>query len=303
MCTCVCVCVCVCVSCQTICNSSIPAGACMPVETKTPPPMDAAVVKPADTGRTKDGQTTDTTLPKKVRRWLPGVCNGIGGIGVGCGYDITRLSTMGSSNINPIRPIVHLGRCPKRCYVEPPSSDYDCEDCTLVPVPPEYTGGVTYNYRLPENVLAKREPAHGSCFDAHNFSYVDDFQAAYYRKWTHHGFFHSHSKTIEHFYHQYFEQDNSLSVASFFDMYHSLTLAPISLVDSPNWEFRLAVAKLPLVYEGNALISHDHHCSVLFCNLFSWQATKEFTATSLWNTEHITSTRLVPIGCGCRHFA
>jgi len=42
-----------------------------------------------------------------------------------------------------------------------------------------------------------------------------------------------------------------LSVASFFDMYHSLTLAPISLVDSPNWEFRLAVAKLPLVYEGN----------------------------------------------------
>ena len=234
--------------CQTICNASIPAGACMPVTTNAPVPIDAAITKASETRMKHDAKADET---RRVRRWLPGVCNGIGGIGVGCGYDITRLSTLGSANINPKRPIVQLGHCEDRCYVEPPPSDYDCEDCTFVPVPPEFTGGVEYIYRLPENVLPKREPQHQSYFDTDNFSYVDSFTAAYARTWSHHGFFSSHSTTVKHFYHQYFEQDNSMTVASFADMYHSLALAPTSLVDSPNWEFRLAVAQLPLVYEGN----------------------------------------------------
>ena len=54
---------------------------------------------------------------------------------------------------------------------------------------------------------------------------------------------------MKHFYHQYFEQDNSLSVAYLFNEWHTLFLD--QLVDAPTWGFRTAVANLPLIYKGH----------------------------------------------------
>ncbi len=185
-----------------------------------------------------------------ILRWLPGVCNGVGGVGVGCGFDITDIAGFGSANVNPKRPVVHMPHCKLECYVKSPPNDPDCNECIAEPIPASFMpDGKPMQYRVPSNVLMLKSPVSGACFDSNNFSYVDEYQASFMSHWSHSGIFSSHSKTVKRFYHEYFEQDNSMSVSYLFNMWHQVALA--NTIDSPTWEFRVAVAKLPIVYEGH----------------------------------------------------
>lgn len=159
----------------------------------------AAALTPGEATLTPgEGAQPSTDTNGLVLRWVPGVCNGIGGVGLGCGFDITNIAAFGSANVNPMRPVVYMPHCKLKCYVNPPPlGDPDCEGCLAEPVPAAYMpDGKPMMYRVPSNVGMKRSPIAGACFDSHNFSYVDDYQAHYYKKWSHHGFFSSHSKTV-----------------------------------------------------------------------------------------------------------
>ena len=94
----------------------------------------AASVVESDSPHTGTGATT-ATRPKKMQSssvvsTVPGVCNGAGDVGIGCGYDATRLELFGTT-IDPKKPVMQLPQCAARCYANPPpTTDPACTYCT-----------------------------------------------------------------------------------------------------------------------------------------------------------------------------
>ena len=73
---------------------------------------------------------------------VPGVCNGAGNTGVGCGYDITELELFGLT-INPKKPVVKMPPYPLKCYTNPDDQSDECEYSTLLPATPATSPAVT----------------------------------------------------------------------------------------------------------------------------------------------------------------
>lgn len=176
--------------------------------------------------------------------FFPGVCNGAGNVGVGCGYDATQLDINGLQAA-PKRPVVQMKSCALKCYLNPSSGDPDCEYCTYAnPFDPNKF------YRVPDNVFVADSPARGGCFESTLSVNMDQYDQQIWQHWSHSSGFiirHHTSKTQEDFYHMYYEQDNSQTLASEFLIYSTVTLA--DLVDTPTWEFKLALDLLPLKYD------------------------------------------------------
>lgn len=89
-------------------------------------------------GQYKASSAAAATRPDKARTGgsgsvvstVPGVCNGAGDVGIGCGYDATRLELFGTT-IDPKKPVMQLPQCAARCYANPPpTTDPACTYCT-----------------------------------------------------------------------------------------------------------------------------------------------------------------------------
>lgn len=177
-------------------------------------------------------------------QWVPGVCNGNGNVGVGCGYDATKLDINGLT-INPKRPVINMRACALKCYLIPNNSDPDCEYCTYAnPFDPNRF------YKVPDNVFVADTPASGGCFEVHTSSDMKTYDIDITQHREHSSGFiirHHSSKTQEDFYHMYYEKDDSQSLQSEFMEWFTVTLA--DLVPEPTTEFKLAVNLLPLKYD------------------------------------------------------
>ena len=183
--------------------------------------------------------------------WMvPGVCNGAGNVGVGCGYDVTQLEVFGLT-INPKKPVIQMPACKLKCYLDPAlsTSDPDCEYCAFQPS----LGDNKRWYRVPDNVLVTEATQYGGCSESSENMEMDSYDFDVSQHYSHSSGFlirHHHSKTIRDFYHQFFESDSSLSLDERYFIRHAVTLQDLPAPE-PTWEFKLAAALLPLKYEGN----------------------------------------------------
>jgi hypothetical protein len=205
----------------------------------------AAAETPATHGSgSAAGDRAEQTKGEKTRAAtlaVPGVCSGWGDVGVGCGFDATMMEAYGMT-INPKKPVIKMPACPARCYADPDDQSADCEYCTY-----SNPFNTAVSYKVPSNIFVEDTPESGGCFESTASAHVDDYTKNTETKTGHHGFFHSHSKTVKKFYHQYFQQDQSLSLQLKYVLYHTVNL--VDLVPKPSDEIRLATLLLPKEYD------------------------------------------------------
>ncbi len=128
---------------------------------------------------------------------LAGVCNGAAGVGVGCGFDASRMTAFGLT-IAPKKAVLRMPWCAEHCYATcPPQQPVpeDCEDCVFV----VQNTTTTRCFRQPYNVAATAMPTQGGCYE----TVLADTTDSYIRKSKHttsHSsgfiFTHSHSKKV-----------------------------------------------------------------------------------------------------------
>jgi hypothetical protein len=118
------------------------------------------------------------------------VCSGWGGVGIGCGFDATKMEAFGMT-INPKKPVIQMPACAAKCYADPDDRSDECEGCTYFnPFNPDVV------YKVPSNVFVEDSTVQGGCFRNQTSSHVDNYTSWTQRTTGHHGFFHSWSKTV-----------------------------------------------------------------------------------------------------------
>ena len=181
---------------------------------------------------------------------VPGVCPG--GVGVGCGFDATKIDAFGLE-VNPKKSVVQMKMCQPKCYREPAAtSDPACERCTYSPPAHLFDTDNVPLYRVPQNVVVDDAPESQSCMD-HSISHTADIYD--HETITHEehssGWIirHHHSKTTIDFYHQFYEQNRSMALDYQAYIFHSVSLLPFPDPIRPTLEFSIAESQLPLEYD------------------------------------------------------
>ena len=200
-----------------------------------------------------DTQSSNTSVASSswfAWQMVPGVCPG--GVGVGCGFDATKIDAFGLE-VNPKKSVVQMKMCEPRCYREPAAtSDPACERCTYSPPADTFDGGNKPLYRVPQNVVVDDTPESQSCMD-HSISHTADIYD--HETITHEehssGWIirHHHSKTTIDFYHQFYEQNRSMALDYQAYIFHSVSLLSFPDPIKPTLEFSLAESQLPLEYD------------------------------------------------------
>ena len=171
----------------------------------------------------------------------PGVCNGNGDVGIGCGYDVTQLELYGTT-IDPKKPVVQLQPCAAYCYADPPPvTDPKCTYCTY------QNPGTGVLYTVPNNVYVDDSPISGGCYEVNSHrdyeSYESDISDAYNKRIPHG----SQSKTTRKIMDRFYEHDDSLSLMYKYLIWHSVQL--VDVASSPTFDFLTAVKALPSEYD------------------------------------------------------
>jgi hypothetical protein len=173
------------------------------------------------------------TTSTSVQYGVPGVCDGTGSVGVGCGYDATEVELYGMT-INPKKPVLALPPCKAQCYqYPPPAADPQCSYC-VYSAPFSNT-----HYRVPSNVFVENTPVSGGCFQFEEFQ---TYEA--YDKW---GISKSGMKTklVE----KKLMRDDAASLAYKYLIWHSVQL--VDMGAAPSYDFKTATTALPLQLAGN----------------------------------------------------
>jgi hypothetical protein len=180
---------------------------------------------------------------------VSGVCTGNSGVGVGCGFDGSKVTAF-SLTMAPKKSVLDIPWCEEKCYATCPPTypiPYECEDCV-------YQDAKGRCFRNPYNIQSTATPTQGGCYEsemADNTASYDEIT----KKSTSSGsggffFHHTHSKTVEKVYQMFFEKNYSLALSYKYVLQHSVTLVPTPRKGpSPSREFRLAAELLPKSYD------------------------------------------------------
>lgn len=239
-------------------------------ELKAQPPVQASAVgaaRAADRGRSGERALADAAAAgaaaapfaagareKIAWRMVPGVCNGHGGVGVGCGYDATKLDVYGLA-INPKRPVVQMPMCPLKCYLDPEAhaGERECWQGECYYDPPDFVSP-TRRYRVPAasiSVVDKPQAESGFTQIVSRSASEYDHESISSQSGSHGWLVKHHwSKNTIDFYHRHIEQNDSMTSQQQFYAYHDVSLYPLP-EPTPTLEFGLAALKLPLEYKGN----------------------------------------------------
>mmetsp|Transcript_29425 Transcript_29425/g.71723 ORF Transcript_29425/g.71723 Transcript_29425/m.71723 type:complete len:1018 (-) Transcript_29425:138-3191(-) len=262
----------------------------------------------AESSPEKD-KSFDASAPRVAMQMVPGVCTGTGSVGVGCGYDATKLDAFGVA-LNPLRPVIRMQMCNIECYLNPQPEKEECEHCVYSP--PEYFN-VSSIYRVPWNVEAINNHHGESKIESVCSASAEEFDEVLVNQYTHTtGIIvkHHHSKTVIDFYHKAYEQNQSMSLTAQSYVFHNVELAE---PPEPTLELQIALRFLPgsrandgdrnkyrnfletfgthYMYEaqlgGIALATtYFHSC---FLDIYSGEEVSEFSSTSafiIYNDVH-----------------
>ena len=179
---------------------------------------------------------------------IPGACTGTSGVGVGCGYDATRLESFGVT-IMPTRAIFALERCPERCYDAGAPPGGNCSGCT-------YTNPITQvPYRVPRNLVVADSPVRGGCFEQWTFRNVTEYSHDVIKEHASGGIFSSVSDITERFLRKSVEEDQSMSLAYKYLVWHSVEA--VDTTPALAEELIEAIAALPLPSAAGAAAAYD----------------------------------------------
>ena len=183
---------------------------------------------------------------------LPGVCNGRGATGIGCGYDATKIDAK-ALTIAPKKPVIQLDMCPEKCYLFPEraDSDPDCASFGGFSCHWDYPFKEGLTYRMPTNVAVHLQ----SEADFDKEAVKSDTAQEYNQRIVHHtehssGFIitHHHSHTDIEFYHEFFAKNYSMYFSSAEYKYFWVSFPPLPKPKVTD-EFRLATLFLPRLYD------------------------------------------------------
>ena len=180
---------------------------------------------------------------------LAGLCTGDAGVGVGCGFDASRMTAFGVT-IAPKRSVLRVPWCPEHCYESCPPKypiAYECDGCV-------YQDASGDCYRNAYNVQATASPTQGGCYETKVADNIEKWKKMTKKTSSSSSGFifrHSQSKTTKKFYSMFFRQNYSLALSFKYVISHSVTQAPSSMYPEPSKEFRMAALMLPTKFEGN----------------------------------------------------